>query len=200
MTTDASSLILASASPRRQELLASAGIDFRIDPARVEEEILPGEGPEAAAMRLATAKAKEVLGRNPGALVLAADTLVAVGGEILGKPRSACEAEAMLSRLSDESHQVITGVALLGQGLDKRFSVTTQVEFRPLAPEEIRAYVRSGEPMDKAGAYGIQGGAAGFVRAIRGSYTNVVGLPLAECLEALGAREGSSPSGAGRKG
>ena len=185
-----SALILASASPRRQKLLASAQIAFTVDAPEVDESLLPGETPQAAAERLAAAKAEEVLGRNPGALVLAADTLVALGSEILGKPASPEEAEAMLARLSGRSHEVITGVALFGEDRQERFHVRTEVEFRELHPEEIRAYVQSGEPLDKAGAYGIQGGAAGFVRAIRGSYTNVVGLPLAECVERLGSRMG----------
>lgn len=182
---NAPAIILASASPRRQALLASAGIALRVDPPRVDEALLPGEAPAAAAERLAQAKAAEVFGRNPGDLVLAADTLVALGAEILGKPASAEEAVAMLERLSGETHAVVTGVALLGPGVEARFHARTEVEFRPLSAEEIRAYVRSGEPLDKAGAYGIQGGAAAFVRTIRGSYTNVVGLPLAECVERL---------------
>lgn len=120
--------------------------------------------------------------------MLAADTLVVLNGAVLGKPRSVEEAEAMLARLSGRSHEVITGVALLDAEKEDVFHVGTLVEFRPLSPDEIGAYVRSGEPMDKAGAYGIQGGAAGFVRGIQGSYTNVVGLPLAEVVERLRMR------------
>ena len=146
-----------------------------------------GEDPARAARRLARTKASEVHARRPGSLVLAADTVVAVGDRILGKPKSPAEAEEMLALLSGRSHRVITGVCLLGPDRDETFHVSTEVVFRALSAEEIRAYVASGEPMDKAGAYAIQGGAAGFVREIHGSYTNVVGLPLAECIERLRA-------------
>ncbi|MFO7155798.1 MAG: Maf family protein [Pseudomonadota bacterium] len=185
--------ILASASPRRQQLLASAGLDFEVEPSRAVEEHVPGEDPAHAAMRLARAKAFDVFARRPGSLVLAADTVVAVDDRILGKPKSPAEAEKMLELLSGRAHRVVTGVCLLGPDRDETFHVSTEVVFRPLGAEEIRAYVKTGEPMDKAGAYAIQGGAAGFVREIHGSYTNVVGLPLAECLERL-------RSGAHRRG
>lgn len=178
-------LILASASPRRQELLASAGLRFTVEPPAVDESIPEGEPPDQAVERLALAKAEAVFRRHPDRLVLAADTVVVLGDAILGKPRSPEEAEAMLQRLSGRTHEVITGVALRGPDRREHFHVRTEVEFRALGAEEIRTYVRGGEPMDKAGAYAIQGGASGFVRAVRGSYTNVVGLPLAECIERL---------------
>lgn len=154
---------------------------------------MPGEEPARAAERLARTKAAEVFARRPDALVLAADTVVAIEGRILGKPRSPAEAEEMLALLSGRSHRVITGVCLLGPRREEVFHASTEVIFRPLRAEEIRAYVDSGEPMDKAGAYAIQGGAAGFVREIHGSYTNVVGLPLAECVERL--RDGAHRRG-----
>lgn len=176
-------LILASASPRRQQLLQEAGVSFHVDPPKGSEVLEAGEDPERAARRLAVEKAQEVARRNPRALVLAADTLVVVGGDILGKPSSEEEAWEMLRRLSGRTHQVITGVAFVWERVASPFAVTTDVCFRPLGEEEIASYVATREPMDKAGAYGIQGGAAGFVRAIHGSYTNVVGLPVAEVLE-----------------
>lgn len=181
-------LILASASPRRQHLLQEAGIAHRVVVPSVDERLLPEEAPADAAARLAKEKAAEVAGRHPAASVLAADTIVVLEGEILGKPTSPTHARALLEALSGRAHEVITGVALVGPWGEEVFAVTTEVEFRPLRREEIAAYVASCEPMDKAGAYGIQGKAAGFVRAIRGSYTNVVGLPLAECVEAIRRR------------
>lgn len=162
-------------------------------PSNAEEEWIPGEDPARAAERLARVKADEVFARRPHALVLAADTVVAIGDRILGKPQDPAEAVAMLALLSGRSHRVITGVCLLGPRREEVFHASTEVIFRRLGPEEIRAYVDSGEPMDKAGAYAIQGGAAGFVREIHGSYTNVVGLPLAECIERL--REGAHRRG-----
>lgn len=180
-------LILASASPRRRELLQSAGLRFDVIPSSVSEALHPGEPPPLTAERLAREKAREVASRRPGALVLGADTLVVLEGEILGKPPSEAAAAETLRRLAGRTHHVITGVALVSDGIPDSFSVRTEVTFRPLRDEEIEAYVRSREPMDKAGAYGIQGGAAGFVRSIHGSYSNVVGLPLAEVLERLAA-------------
>jgi septum formation protein len=159
-----------------------------VEVADVDETLRPGEPPELAATRLAREKARRIATLHPDALILAADTLVVLDEAILGKPTSPAHATELLERLSGRSHQVITGVALLAEGVEEVFAATTEVRFRPLLQEEIAAYVASGEPMDKAGAYGIQGKAAGFVRSIEGSYTNVVGLPLAECLEALRAQ------------
>ena len=189
-------LVLASASPRRRSLLAGAGLRFRVKPAGVDEIPRRGETPAAFARRAAADKALAVarrLGAPRGGRrrVLGCDTIVVLGRRILGKPRDAAEARRMLRALSGRAHRVMTGLALVTQspGRPDRLRsqvVATRVEFRRLPAAEIAAYVRSGDPMDKAGAYGIQEGAAHFVRAVRGSYTNVVGLPMAEVLELLG--------------
>jgi septum formation protein len=157
-----------------------------VAPTEVEERVLEGESAEVCACRLAAAKAQ-----GEG-VVLAADTLVHIDNEILGKPVDAEEALAMLLRLSGRTHRVTTGVFLGRPGEAEPFCVSTEVVFRELGAAEIQRYVDSGEPMDKAGAYGIQGGAAGFVSRIQGSYTNVVGLPLAEVVTGL-ARWGIAP-------
>lgn len=181
--------ILASASPRRRELLEAAGQSFEAVASRVEEAIQEGEAASTAASRLATEKALEVASRVPGRWVLGADTIVVVGAQILGKPDGPAEARSMLEALSDRAHRVITGFALIdpaGEVAVAR-SVETIVVFAALSPAAIDAYVRSGEPLDKAGAYAIQGGAAAFAREVRGSWTNVVGLPMDEVEEALRA-------------
>ncbi|MCX5907986.1 MAG: Maf family protein [Deltaproteobacteria bacterium] len=184
-------LILASASPRRQELLRSAGIHFEVIPSQAEEAFLAGEIAEEHVLRLAPAKAREVAERERGRWVLAADTVVEVQGKILGKPRDPAEAEMMLTRLSGREHRVITGFCLrqFGATAGRESRVTTRVTFKDLSPEEICWYIKTGEPFDKAGAYAIQGNAAFMVREINGSYTNVVGLPLCEVVEALQAME-----------
>jgi septum formation protein len=185
-------LYLASASPRRIELLKLAGLRPVVVPSRVPESHLKGERPQAMVQRLAHAKAYEVRARlvKKGARsgwVLGADTTVALSKHVLEKPRSAAEAVRMLGHLSGRIHQVHTGVALLPihQAMPDLFCESTKVQFRKLLPLEIKAYVATGEPMDKAGAYGIQGGAAAFVRKIDGDYSNVVGLPLSRVIEAL---------------
>lgn len=180
-------LILASLSPRRRELLRSAGVDFSVAQAHVVEDPLPCEPPAEAAARLALAKALDVSSREPGAWVLAADTIVVLDGEILGKPESSAQAGQMLERLSGRQHQVLTGVALIDPGGEVRHRsvVSTMISFRRLGPCEIEEYVGTGEPFDKAGAYGIQGRAGHFVSRIEGSYTNVIGLPLESVLEVL---------------
>ena len=180
--------ILASASPRRRELLGGAGQEFTVEPSGVEEdERRRDESPEAFALRLATAKGAEVARRADGRWVLAADTIVVAGDEVLGKPRDPVEARSMLAKLSDREHRVVTAFALVAP--DGRFAareaVTTTVVFRRLSNDEIAAYVATGEPDDKAGAYAIQGGARDFVRRISGSYSNVVGLPLEAVERAL---------------
>ncbi|MEX2606551.1 MAG: Maf family protein [Kiritimatiellia bacterium] len=178
--------ILASASPRRAELLRSAGLDFEVIPARVDETPLPGEAPADLVARLSHLKAAAVFDVHPDALVLAADTVVVSDGVILGKPADAKEARAMLTALSGRTHQVLTGFSILRPDRPHQQQVCiTRVTFRKLGEDDIQAYVRSGDPLDKAGAYGIQGNAASFVQKIHGSYTNVVGLPLAEVVEAL---------------
>jgi septum formation protein len=174
-------LILASASPRRADLLREAGIDVEIQPADVNEDVEPGEGPEAYVRRVADAKGRTISQRTPGRFVLAADTAVVVDGQILGKPASHEDAAQMLRLLSGRSHLVITGVCLMKNGTPavETEVETTVVEFAELTPAEIAWYVASGESMDKAGGYGIQGLASRFVTRIDGSYTNVVGLPMA---------------------
>jgi nucleoside triphosphate pyrophosphatase len=171
-------LVLASASPRRQELLRNAGIAFIVHPANILEMLLPGEAPKAYAERLAREKAEAVFRLHPEKIVLGADTIVLVDDEVLGKPRDATDAAGMLRLLSGRSHQVITGVCLLGPGLVDVRSETTTVEMQKLRDEEIASYVVTGEPMDKAGAYAIQGWASRWISKIEGDYFNVVGLPV----------------------
>ena len=173
-------LVLASASPRRAELLRAAGIPFEVVPADVDERQQAGEDAGTYVQRLATAKAAHVAQTHPGRAVLGADTTVVVDGEVLGKPLDGREAVAMLGRLSGRSHRVLTGVCLIGaDGRAETSVAVTTVEFRPVTAAEIERYVASGEPMDKAGAYAIQGGAGDFVTRIDGDYDNVVGLPVA---------------------
>jgi septum formation protein len=179
-------LILASASPRRRELLARVGIVFEVDPADTDETRAPGEPAVAYAARVAEDKARVVAARHPGAAVLAADTVVVVDGDVLGKANDEAEAHSMLSRLSARTHQVTTAVHLVAPiGGQAAFTVHTEVEFRALGTRELSGYLASGEWRGKAGAYAVQGIGAGLTRAVRGSYTNVVGLPLVEVLEAL---------------
>ncbi len=170
-------LILASASPRRAELLRAAGIhEFTVRAADIDEALLPDESPHAYVLRLSREKARAVA--RPHEMVLAADTTVVLGEEIAAKPLDAADAARMLRALSGAWHEVLTGVSLLrGDRLLSEVE-STRVKFAPLSPEEIDWYVASGEPMDKAGAYGIQGLASRFVERIEGSYSNVVGLPV----------------------
>ncbi len=180
-------LILASASPRRQELLRSADISFEIIPSDVDEEWGEGETPEDYVVRLARLKAVKVGEKHKTRFVLAADTVVVIDGRILGKPRDRREAEGMLEMLSDREHRVITGYCLLQtySGKSRQGRVVSRVRFKKLSPDEVRWYLDTGEPFDKAGAYAIQGKAAFMVKEVQGSYTNVVGLPLCEVVEAL---------------
>ncbi|MBI5696066.1 MAG: septum formation inhibitor Maf [Nitrospirae bacterium] len=174
-------LILASNSPRRRELLEQAGIKYVADPAHVDETALPGETPEDHVRRLALFKAETTAKRHASGLVLGADTVVVVDGEILGKPADEADAVRMLGLISGRSHEVITGVALYdaATGRSAVSYESTVVRVRALTPGEIAEYVATGEPMDKAGAYGIQGRAAIFVEGVTGCFFNVVGLPLA---------------------
>src|SRR5580765_1280029 len=172
-------LVLASASPRRVELLRAAGFQPVVVPAHLDEVGLPGETPAAHVVRLARAKANAIAARYPAAAVLGADTVVAIDDEILGKPRDDDDARRMLGRLAGRAHRVYTGVAL-AVGADIRAEVAmSEVTLAPLSPEEIEWYIASGESRDKAGAYAIQGLASRYVTSIQGSYTNVVGLPVA---------------------
>ncbi len=171
------SFVLASSSPRRRELLQRLGLDFTIRPADLDESLLPGEAPAAYVERLARAKAAAV----PGEIVLAADTTVALGAEILGKPQDPADAQRMLGMLSGREHSVFTGVATKSHSR----VVQTRVWFRPLTPEQIAWYSASPEPYDKAGGYAVQGLAAAFIERLDGSPTNVIGLPLPEALELL---------------
>ena len=171
--------LLASASPRRKELLQMMGCEFRVR-ASSAEEAAPEDGldPAELALRNAKAKALAVAREEPGIPVLGADTVVALGGAVYGKPRDAAEAAEMLRHLAGRAHEVVTGVALARNGEVFLGAERTEVEFGPMAEEEILAYVATGEPMDKAGAYAIQGRAEAYIKGIRGSWSNVVGLPL----------------------
>ena len=179
-------IILASTSPRRKALLAAAGIRFELADSGVAEERNVGEAAGDFALRMAREKALAVSRRADGALVLGADTVVECGGEILGKPRDAADARRMLRALSGRFHTVVTAFALARDGgvVESR-AVPSRVRFRELGDDEIDAYVRGGEPMDKAGAYGIQAEGAGLVVEVEGERDNVMGLPVKEVLAAL---------------
>ena len=177
-------LILASASSRRSELLSLIHPDFEIQASGIDESIHSNENPIAYVERIAEEKAAAIKTSSQN-FILAADTIVTLQQHILGKPKDYTDAINMLTQLSHTSHHVITGVSLRTPKKIETFSVITTVTFRHLYPAEIEAYVATGCPMDKAGAYAIQGGAAPFVRSINGSYTNVVGLPLCEVSEVL---------------
>ena len=178
-------LVLASASPRRAALLRTAGVDFKVQPVSIDESSRPGESGVALVVRLAQAKAAAGLRENPGAIVLAADTVVLCRGEPRGKPQSREEYVAMMQEFSGASHDVVSGVCILSEGRREVFHCVTTVVFGNLSSDWVEAYWTSGEPRDKAGGYAIQGQAGSRVREIRGSYTNVVGLPLNETCSAL---------------
>lgn len=195
-------LVLASASPRRRELLAQAGYTFDVRPAHVPEDPRPDEEPIAYVVRLAREKAeavyRDLAGRGEGSasggelVVLGADTTVVVDGEILGKPQDAADAARMLRMLSGKTHRVITGVALATAAGTEVAAEATAVRFVTVTEKEIAAYVATGEPMDKAGAYAIQGRAARWIPRIEGCYFNVVGLPLALVTAMLEGRKAAS--------
>jgi septum formation protein len=180
-------LVLASASPRRQELLRNAGISFVAQPTNIPEVPQPGEAPRAFAERMAREKAQVVFRQRPQEFVLGADTIVVVDAEILGKPRDSADAARMLRMLSGRKHQVTTGVCLIGRertehqetGFEDVRSEITTVTVEALSDDDIRAYISTGEPMDKAGSYAIQGRASRWIPHIEGDYFNVVGLPVA---------------------
>lgn len=180
-------LILASASPRRKSLLQELGLDFKIIEAQVEEKPVAGESPQDFVMRAACDKAGDVARENVASWILGADTVVVHGGRILGKPGDAEEALSVLQTLAGQKHLVHTGFCLMNGKDDVLISrvVTTEVWFYPFSRDIAAAYVATGEPLDKAGAYGIQGSGGFLVERINGSYSNVVGLPLAEVVEEL---------------
>ena len=190
-------LILASASPRRAELLAAAGFTFDIEAVEVDERPLPDEDPSACTLRLAREKAAAVAARHPDAVVIGADTVVVSNGEILGKPADDRRAAEMLARLSASRHEVVTGVTIAASGREVSAVERTLVWFLPMTAEEITWYVASGEPRDKAGAYAVQGLASRFVERIEGSYSNVVGLPVARVCQLLRLVEASTPDRCG---
>ena len=179
------SIVLASASPRRAELLRQMGVEFSVRPADVDETPIAAEAPGDYVLRLATEKALVVGQFAPDAIILGSDTSVVIGGRILGTPATLEEAEATLHALSGRTHQVLTGVAVVVDGYAEARLIITDVTFRVLRPDEISAYVRTGEPMDKAGSYGIQGLGGIFVESLQGSYSAVVGLPLRETADLL---------------
>ncbi|MGA1994015.1 MAG: Maf family protein [Bryobacteraceae bacterium] len=172
-------LILASRSPRRREILAAAGIPHLVQPAEVDETIRDGEDAEAYVKRVARAKA-EAVPAGPGDVVLGADTVVVVDSEILGKPADEADARRMLRLLAGREHVVMTGICLRSDGGVVEHAESTRVRFLPLSEREIETYVASGEPLDKAGAYAIQGLASKFIDRVEGCYFNVVGLPVAK--------------------
>jgi septum formation protein len=180
-------LVLASASPRRAELLASAGFSFTVQPADVDESPRAGEPPRAYVERIAYAKAHAVAAtrREPGTWILGADTTVVLDGEMLGKPTGRDDAARMLRKLSGAVHEVLTGVILVTAGKDDRDVVCSRVRLRSLSADEIDWYIASGEPEGKAGAYAIQGRAARFIDYLEGSWSNVVGLPVATVYQML---------------
>ncbi len=176
-------IILASASPRRFELLTQLGLTFEVEPAEGEEQVNDGLPPELIVKRLAYAKADEIRKKHEKTdksyLIIGADTIVVKDGHILGKPKDSEDAFSMLMSLSGTTHQVYTGVALISSEWEAQFSEKTDVTFYPMTKKEITDYINTGEPMDKAGAYGIQGLGGRFVKEIHGDYNNVVGLPIA---------------------
>jgi len=180
-------LILASASPRRKEYLARLGLEYTALPASVDETPYPAESPRSFAQRMAATKARQIADHHPEACILAADTVVALDRHIFGKPRDPREALAMLTALQGQTHEVTTGFAIVAphRQIMEVDSATTQVTFGVFAEPILQAYVRSGEPMDKAGAYGIQGLGSFLVQSINGSCSNVVGLPVHTVVQSL---------------
>lgn len=179
-------IILASGSPRRRELLNTLGLSFTVHPAKGEEIAPDGAGPEEIVKALSRAKAEEVARQFPDKLIIAADTIVYLDGMVLGKPKDEDDAKAMLSKLSGRAHEVYTGVTVILEDKTICESECTKVIFRDVSAEEIASYVASGDPMDKAGAYGIQGKAALMVEGLEGDYFNVMGLPLCRLGKMLG--------------
>ena len=173
-------IILASSSPRRKELLQTAGLEFEIHVKDVDESVPEGTPPAEAAKMTATKKAAVIAEEYKNDIVIGADTIVVAGGKILGKPKDKSDAVNMLKMLSGNEHEVITGVCIFCGGEKENFAQISKVKFYQLSDEEIESYVASGEPMDKAGSYGIQGLGCTLVERIKGDYFNIVGLPVAE--------------------
>lgn len=178
-------IILASGSPRRKELLKTAGIEFDVIPSGADENIEEKMSPAKTVETLARVKAEDVFIQHRDCAVIGSDTVVACGEEILGKPKDKAEAYRMLTSLSGKTHSVFTGVCIRTKDVTAVFSEETKVTFYPLTENEIRAYIQTGEPMDKAGAYGIQGMGCTLVEKIEGDYFNVVGLPVAKTVRKL---------------
>jgi septum formation protein len=189
MITPPPAIVLASASPRRKELLERVGVACAVVPSHINEDYIPGESPREHVLRLSHEKALEIAGRNdvPGRWFIGSDTVVVRDDAILGKPIDAADAAAMLTSLSGRSHEVLTAFTVHDREKDITLSevVSTAVRFKELTAAEVSGYIASGEPFDKAGAYAIQGIGAFMVQAINGSYTNVVGLPLCEVVDVL---------------
>ena len=185
--TSSASFILASASPRRREAIQSIGLNFKIIPAHINEDYLAGESPSQHVRRLSCNKAMAVSEKHRHAWVLGADTIVVIDGIILGKPENKTQAKKMLNRLSGREHKVFTGFTIIHIGLKiyRTKVVQSIVRFKTISPDEMNWYINCNEPYDKAGGYAIQGKGSYFIRSIRGSYTNVIGLPLCEVVETL---------------
>ena len=179
-------VILASQSPRRRELLTLVGITHEVRPADIDETYLDGEQPKAHAERLARGKAATIAASEPDAVIIGSDTIVVVDGDVLGKPADEAEAARMLERLSGRAHTVVTAVAVAWRGELRSAVEEVGVEFHPLSRREIDAYIATREPMDKAGAYGIQGYGATIVARVDGDYFAVMGLPLQRLIRVLG--------------
>jgi len=181
------SLILASSSPRRRQLLSVLGIEFEVIPSQADETYLPGETPREHVLRLSCAKAREIGNRFPDRWIIGADTIVFIDETILGKPRDESQAHAMLQRLSGREHSVMTGFCLFHGAEQKSINevVESFVTVKVLSEEEMSWYIKTGEPFDKAGGYAIQGIGMFMVERVRGSYTNVIGLPMCEVVNAL---------------
>lgn len=179
------SIVLASASPRRAELLRAAGFTFEARPVDVDEQRLAGESPDAYVLRVAGAKADVAAGMWPGETIVAADTAVVLGNDVFGKPSDAVDAARMLRHLSGQAHEVLTAVVVVAGARREALVDVTRVWFNLLSEADIGWYVASGEPMDKAGAYAVQGLASRFIPRIEGAYANVVGLPVARLSDLL---------------
>ena len=185
MSNQASKLVLASSSPRRRELLAQAGYTFEVYPAHIDETRCADEDPSAYVARLALEKARAIHAQHPDAIVLGADTTVVLNGEVLNKPQDREDAARMLRALSNNTHQVHTGIAVVTSSTQRTHVETTNVIFAPIPEDELAKYLATGDSLDKAGAYGIQGYAARWIPRIEGDYFNVMGLPVAATVRLL---------------